>query len=206
MIVGGIKSIGRAAEKLAPLKVGALSRRRPHRHRHVRRSRAAGACRWSCARRGRRDRRWASACSSRCATASPAASTRTKPVTARPRSRTAPRGRRIHREQGLQAVMEVFIVSFVTATISAMTILVSGVAERSIARQTGRRGVRHEHGRRGRRVQRRDSHRRRLDRRVLRVPVRLHDAHRLGVLRRAVPRVHPRPRVSRCRIAGSTAC
>jgi AGCS family alanine or glycine:cation symporter len=40
--------------------------------------------------------------------------------------------------QGLQAVMEVFIVSFVTATISAMTILVSGVAETSIAaRATG---------------------------------------------------------------------
>jgi AGCS family alanine or glycine:cation symporter len=35
-------------------------------------------------------------------------------------------------QQGLQAVMEVFIVSFVTATISAMTILVSGVAEHSI--------------------------------------------------------------------------
>jgi AGCS family alanine or glycine:cation symporter len=36
-------------------------------------------------------------------------------------------------QQGLQAVMEVFIVSFITATISAMTILVSGVAETSIA-------------------------------------------------------------------------
>ena len=36
-------------------------------------------------------------------------------------------------QQGLQAVMEVFIVSFVTATISAMVILVSGVAEGSIA-------------------------------------------------------------------------
>jgi AGCS family alanine or glycine:cation symporter len=36
-------------------------------------------------------------------------------------------------EQGLQAVMEVFVISFVTATISAMTILVSGVAEQSIA-------------------------------------------------------------------------
>ncbi len=35
--------------------------------------------------------------------------------------------------QGLQAVMEVFIVSFVTATISAMAILVSGVADTSIA-------------------------------------------------------------------------
>jgi AGCS family alanine or glycine:cation symporter len=41
-------------------------------------------------------------------------------------------------EQGLQAVMEVFIVSFVTATISALTILLSGVAEQSIAaRQAG---------------------------------------------------------------------
>jgi AGCS family alanine or glycine:cation symporter len=38
-------------------------------------------------------------------------------------------------QQGLQAVMEVFIVCFVTATISAMTILVSGVAEASIAVQ-----------------------------------------------------------------------
>ncbi len=36
-------------------------------------------------------------------------------------------------QQGLQALMEVFIVSFVTGTISAMTILVSGVAETSIA-------------------------------------------------------------------------
>ena len=36
-------------------------------------------------------------------------------------------------QQGLQAVMEVFIVSFVTATISALVILVSGVAEASIA-------------------------------------------------------------------------
>jgi alanine or glycine:cation symporter, AGCS family len=41
-------------------------------------------------------------------------------------------------EQGLQAVMEVFIVSFVTATISAMTILLSGVAEQAMAaRQAG---------------------------------------------------------------------
>jgi AGCS family alanine or glycine:cation symporter len=41
-------------------------------------------------------------------------------------------------QQGLQAVMEVFIVSFVTATISALTILLSGVAEQSIAlRQRG---------------------------------------------------------------------
>jgi AGCS family alanine or glycine:cation symporter len=41
-------------------------------------------------------------------------------------------------EQGLQAVMEVFTVSFVTATISALTLLLSGVAEQSIAgRQAG---------------------------------------------------------------------
>src|SRR5688572_4175286 len=45
-------------------------------------------------------------------------------------------------QQGLQAVMEVFIVSFVTGTISAMTILLSGVAESSIAaRAAGEAGV-----------------------------------------------------------------
>jgi len=36
-------------------------------------------------------------------------------------------------EQGLQAVVETFIISFVTTTISALTILVTGVAEHSIA-------------------------------------------------------------------------
>jgi AGCS family alanine or glycine:cation symporter len=42
------------------------------------------------------------------------------------------------KQQGLQAVMEVFIISFVTTTLSALTILVSGVAEQSIAaRQAG---------------------------------------------------------------------
>jgi AGCS family alanine or glycine:cation symporter len=41
-------------------------------------------------------------------------------------------------DQGLQAVVEVFIVSFVTATISALTILLSGVAGQAIAaRQRG---------------------------------------------------------------------
>jgi len=45
-------------------------------------------------------------------------------------------------QQGLQAVMEVFIVSFVTGTISAMAILLSGVAESSIAaRAAGEAGV-----------------------------------------------------------------
>ncbi|MEX2272205.1 MAG: amino acid carrier protein [Vicinamibacterales bacterium] len=41
-------------------------------------------------------------------------------------------------QQGLQAVMEVFIVCFVTATISALTILVTGVAMQSI--EAGRAG------------------------------------------------------------------
>jgi AGCS family alanine or glycine:cation symporter len=36
-------------------------------------------------------------------------------------------------QQGLNAVIEVFVVSFVTSTISALTILVSGVAQTSIA-------------------------------------------------------------------------
>jgi AGCS family alanine or glycine:cation symporter len=45
-------------------------------------------------------------------------------------------------QQGLQAVMEVFIVSFVTGTISALAILLSGVAEASIvARAAGEAGV-----------------------------------------------------------------
>jgi AGCS family alanine or glycine:cation symporter len=35
-------------------------------------------------------------------------------------------------QQGLQAVMEVFIISFVTATMTGLTLLVSGVAEQSI--------------------------------------------------------------------------
>ena len=43
-------------------------------------------------------------------------------------------------EQGLQAVMEVFIVCFITATISALTILVTGVAMRSIAAGQGGEG------------------------------------------------------------------
>ena len=58
-------------------------------------------------------------------------------------------------QQGLQAVMEVFIVSFVTATISAMTILVSGVAEHVDRREAGGPAVRHEHGRGRDGVQRR---------------------------------------------------
>jgi AGCS family alanine or glycine:cation symporter len=45
-------------------------------------------------------------------------------------------------QQGLQAVMEVFIISFVTTTLSGLTILVSGVAEQSIAaRAAGEAGL-----------------------------------------------------------------
>ena len=45
-------------------------------------------------------------------------------------------------QQGLNAVMEVFIISFVTSTISALTILVSGVAQTSIgAIRAGGTGV-----------------------------------------------------------------
>ncbi len=139
VIIGGIKSIGRAAEKLAPLKVGlyligglivivTFADRLPHVFSMVFREALDDAV-------GDGLRR----SSSRCATASRAASTRTKPATARPRSRTARRRPSNPTQQGLQAVMEVFIVSFVTATISAMTILVSGIAETSIAaRQAGR--------------------------------------------------------------------
>ncbi len=95
-------------------------------------------------------------------------------------------------QQGLQAVMEVFIVSFVTATISAMTILVSGVAEQSIAaKHAGAAFVTSTAAVAGA-FNAGDADLRRLGRRLLRVPLRLHDAHRLGLLRRAVPRVHPR--------------
>ena len=51
---------------------------------------------------------------------------RTKPATARPPWRTARHRAGGRSQQGLNAVMEVFIVSFVTSTISAMTILLTG--------------------------------------------------------------------------------
>jgi len=45
-------------------------------------------------------------------------------------------------QQGLNALMEVFVISFVTSTISALTILVSGVAQQSIgALQAGGTGL-----------------------------------------------------------------
>ncbi len=51
VIIRGIKSIGRVAEKLSPLKVGSVSRWRPHRHRDVRPPAAATCCRWCSAKR-----------------------------------------------------------------------------------------------------------------------------------------------------------
>ena len=56
-----------------------------------------------------------------------------------------------------------------------------------------RSGVRHEHCGRREGVRHGDPDGRRLDRGVLRVSVRLHDADWLGVLRRAVSRIHPGP-------------
>jgi AGCS family alanine or glycine:cation symporter len=137
VIIGGIKSIGRAAEKLAPLKVGlyflggvtvilVFGERLPHvfsmvfREALTTRS-AMGFGMFIAMRYG--IARGIYANEAGYGTAAVAYGT------ARSESPT---------QQGLQAVMEVFIVSFVTATISAMTILVSGVAEQSIAaRQAG---------------------------------------------------------------------
>ena len=137
VIIRGIKSIGRAAEKLAPLKVGLyligglvvilmFAHRLPHvfslifsEALTVRSQMGFGifiAMRYGIA-------RGIYANEAGYGTAAVAYGTA---KTDRPS------------QQGLQAVMEVFIVSFVTATISAMTILVSGVAESSIvARQAG---------------------------------------------------------------------
>ena len=174
-----------------------VSRRRARRHPRQRGSHSRRARAWSSAKRSRtQSRAGLRHVRRRCATASRAASTPTRPATAPPPSPTAPRRATQPAQQGLNAVMEVFIVSFVTSTISAMTILLTG------AWRVGP----DEHRRRRRGVQHGDARRRRVDRRVLRVPLRLHDAHRLGLLRRAVLRVHPRPRGRRCPIAGSTAC
>ena len=85
-------------------------------------------------------------------------------------------------QQGLNAVIEVFIVSFVTSTISAMTILLTGVWQSGLTSSAAVAAA----------FDSLDAGRRRLRRGVLRFPVRLHHADRLGVLRRAVLRVHPR--------------
>ncbi len=132
VIIGGIKSIGRVAEKLAPLKVAlyliggvvvmiTFGARIPHVlslvfHEALTTRSALGfgvfiAMRYGIA-------RGVYANEAGYGTAAVAYGT----------AKTADPA-----QQGLQAVMEVFTVSFVTATISAMTILLSGVAEASIA-------------------------------------------------------------------------
>jgi AGCS family alanine or glycine:cation symporter len=132
VIIGGVKSIGRAAEKLAPLKVGlyliggliviiTFAGRLPYVFSLIfsealttRSAMGFGvfvAMRYGIA-------RGIYANEAGYGTAAVAYGTA---KTNRPET------------QGLQAVMEVFIVSFVTGTISAMAILVSGVAEASIA-------------------------------------------------------------------------
>jgi len=129
VIIGGISSIGRAASKLGPLKVGlyfigglfviiSFANRLPHVFSMVFRealtmNSAMGfgmfiAMRYGIARGIYAGYGTAAVAYGTARSTNPA-------------------------QQGLQAVMEVFIVSFVTATISAMTILVSGIAETSIA-------------------------------------------------------------------------
>jgi len=137
VIIGGIKSIGRAAEKLAPLKVGlylvgglvvilSFADRLPYvfsmifREALTTRS-AMGFGIFVAMRYGIARGIYANEAGYGTAAVAYGTARTTNPA-----------------QQGLQAVMEVFIVSFVTATISAMAILVSGVAETSIAaRQSG---------------------------------------------------------------------
>jgi alanine or glycine:cation symporter, AGCS family len=132
VIIGGIKSIGRAAEKLAPLKVAlylvggliviiVFSPRLPQVFSLVfsealtTRS-ALGFGVFVAMRYGIARSIYANEAGYGTAAVAYGTAKTTNPA-----------------QQGLQAVMEVFIISFVTATISAMTILVSGVAEASIA-------------------------------------------------------------------------
>ena len=100
-------------------------------------------------------------------------------------------------QQGLNAVMEVFIITFVTSTISALTILLTG-AWKLDGVERRRRG--------GGGVQRVDPDGRRVDGRVLGVPVRLHDAHRAGRSTASSFWSTCSARGSSRRIAGSTAC
>ena len=140
VIIGGVKSIGRAAEKLAPLKVGlylvggivvigTFASRLPHVFSLIfsealtTRS-AMGFGVFIAMRYGIARGIYANEAGYGTAAVAYGSAKTTNPT-----------------QQGLQAVMEVFIVSFVTATISAMTILVSGVAESSIAAKQAGGGV-----------------------------------------------------------------
>ena len=132
VIIGGIKSIGRAAEKLAPLKVAlyivggliviiSFANRLPHVlsmvvHEALTMRSAMGFGMFLAMRYGIARGIYANEAGYGTAAVAYGTAQTTQPT-----------------QQGLQAVMESFIVSFVTATISALTILVSGVAEQSIA-------------------------------------------------------------------------
>jgi len=136
VIIGGIKSIGRAAEKLAPLKVslyliGGLIVILTHLHNlpavfaqvfreafsmRAAAGTAAGVGMMVALRYGVARGVYANEAGYGTAAVAYGTARSTQPT-----------------QQGLNAVMEVFIVSFVTSTISALTILVSGVAEGSIA-------------------------------------------------------------------------
>jgi AGCS family alanine or glycine:cation symporter len=132
VIIGGIKSIGKAAEKLAPLKVGfylaggliviiSFAGQLPHVFRMVfsealtTRS-ALGFGMFIAMRYGIARGVYANEAGYGTAAVAYGTAMSTEPA-----------------KQGLNAVMEVFVISFVTSTISALTILVSGVAEQSIA-------------------------------------------------------------------------
>ena len=129
VIIGGIQAIGRAAEKLSPLKVSlyligglvviltnaAQTARRSSRRSSPRRSRrraaAGGAVGWLVAMRyGIARGIYANEAGYGTAAVAYGTAKSERPV-----------------QQGLNAVIEVFIVSFVTSTISAMTILLTGV-------------------------------------------------------------------------------
>ncbi len=127
VIIGGIKSIGRAAEKLSPLKVGLYLVGGLDRHPDQRRADSRRARRWS----------FREALTTRSALGfgmfvamrygiargiyANEAGYGTAAVAYGTAQSTQPA------QQGLNAVMEVFIVSFVTSTITAMTILLTGV-------------------------------------------------------------------------------
>lgn len=132
VIIGGIKSIGRAAEKLAPLKVAlylvggliviiSFAGQLPHVFGMVFREAltmksAMGFGMFLAMRYGIARGVYANEAGYGTAAVAYGTAMSTEPA-----------------KQGLNAVMEVFVISFVTSTISALTILVSGVAEQSIA-------------------------------------------------------------------------
>jgi AGCS family alanine or glycine:cation symporter len=132
VIIGGIKSIGKAAEKLAPLKVGlylvggliviiSFAGQLPHVFGMVFREAlttksAMGFGMFLAMRYGIARGVYANEAGYGTAAVAYGTAMSTEPA-----------------KQGLNAVMEVFVISFVTSTISALTILVSGVAEQSIA-------------------------------------------------------------------------